>query len=140
MEPEIFSDKNVKPTDDLVFSVIGDKELLWKQLFSHLHDHYKEVIPEWNYYKDGKSWLLKTQRKKKTIFWIKVEHNTFRVAFWFGDKAEELILNSTLPERIKTEFKEGKRYGKIRGIPVEMEDATDLENVKKLIEVKLAMK
>ena len=40
MAPIILSDKMLKPDDQLIFSIIGDTELLRKQMFSYLFDHY----------------------------------------------------------------------------------------------------
>ena len=47
-------------------------------------------------------------RKKKTLFWIGILQDTFRITFYFGDKAEPLIENSDLPATMKEDFKNGK--------------------------------
>lgn len=131
------TDKSIKPTDELVFSIIGNKELLWKQTLSYLYDNNKDISEVWKYYNDGKSWLFRTLKKKKTIFWIRILEDTFRIAFWFGDKEEPVIEQSDLPESIKSGFKNAKRFNKARCIYIDMEDSKDLENVRKLIDLKL---
>ena len=136
MEPRVFADETVTPNDELVFSIIGDKELLWKQTLSYLYDNNKDFTAVWKYYKDGKSWLFRTLIKKKTIFWIRILEDTFRIAFWFADKLEPEILNSDLPESIKTEYKNAKRFNKSRCIYIDMKDSEDHQNVKKLIDLK----
>ena len=137
MENNPLNDKTVKPNDEIIFSIIGDKELLWNQTFAYLYDHNKDISGDWKFYNDGKSWLFKAAKKKKTIFWIQILADTFRIAFWFGDKVEPPILESDLPESMKTDFLNAKRYGKIRSIYIDMKDANDLQNVKKLIDIKL---
>ncbi|MBN2610215.1 MAG: hypothetical protein JXB00_01525 [Bacteroidales bacterium] len=45
---EIFlNDKSVFPDDELVFSIIGDKELLWKQAFTCLFGNHKDITVQW---------------------------------------------------------------------------------------------
>ena len=137
MEPKSLTDESVKPNDDLIFSIIGEKELLWKQTMSYLYDNNNDISEVWRYYKDGKSWLFRTLKKKKTIFWIRILNDTFRVAFWFADKLEPIILQSDLPESIKSEYKNAKRFNKSRCIYIDMRGSGDFQNVKKLIDLKV---
>jgi hypothetical protein len=141
-EEEIFklSDKNVIPTDDYIFSIIGEKKTLWIALMSWLAENYRDASGSWNFYNDGKQWVYKMTRKKKTIFWISLLKYTFKVTFYFGDKAEPLIESSDLHPSIKDAFKTGHRYGKIRAITIKMMDVADVESVKKVVAIKMKMK
>ena len=140
METIILIDKSVTPTEDLVFSIIGDKRILWQQIINYLHDNYSDITEVWKFYNDGKSWLFRTLKKGKTIFWIRVLQDTFRIAFYFGNKAEPIIEQSDLPESIKIDFRNAKRFNTIRGISIEMNDEDDAVNAIKLIELKLKTK
>jgi hypothetical protein len=140
MEPIVLTDQSVKPTNEIVFSIIGDKSALWQKTMSYLYDNYSEISEEWKYYNDGKSWLFRVLKKKKTLFWIRVLKDTFRVGFWFGDKAETFIEQSDLSESIKNDFRNAKRFKIGRGISIIMSDYNDVENVIKLIEIKLKVK
>jgi hypothetical protein len=64
------------------------------------YDNNKEISEEWNYSNCGKEWFFRTLKKKKTLFRIKILKDTFRVAFWFGDKAEPFMEQSDLPARV----------------------------------------
>jgi hypothetical protein len=140
MEPIVLTDKSVRPNDEIVFSIIGEKQFQWQQIITYLKDNHKDISEEWNFYNDGKSWLFRTLKKKKTIFWIGVLKDTFRVTFWFGDKAESIIEQSDLPESIKNDFKNAKKYNLVRSLSIIMLYPEDFENVKKLMEIKLKMK
>ncbi len=140
METVVLNDQSGLPNDELIFSMIGDKELLWKQIFAYLYDNSKDITEEWKYYKDGGSWLFRTLKKKKTIFWIRVLKDTFKIGFWFADKFEPMILQSNLPDGIKVGYQNAKRFGKSRCINIEMADSNDFETVKKLIDLKLKAK
>ena len=140
MEPIVLTDPNVQPTDELIFSIIGENSAYWEQLVDYLYDNHFNVTEEWRFYNDGKSWLYKAVRKKQTLYWIGVIKDTFRVSFWFGDKAEPIIEASTLPESIKEGFRNAKRYGQLRAISIEVRSDDDYANVIQLVELKAKMK
>jgi hypothetical protein len=136
----VLSDKQIIPTDEYIFSIIGDKKILWQSIMNHVSESYKDISGSWNYYNDGKQWLFKLVQKKKTVFWIGVLNDTFRVTFYFGDKAETLIDASDLSQNIKDDFKNGRRYGKIRAISLKISDFSDVESVKQLAAIKMKIK
>ena len=136
----MFSDPENKPDETKIFSIIGGKKVLWQDLMNYIKVSYPEASGEWNYYKDGKQWLLKTVLRKTTIFWCVILDDTFRITFYFGDKAEPLILASSIPDEIKEQYINGKRYGKIRAISLKIKNNSDIEVVKTIIPVKVRMK
>ena len=113
---------------------------LWEALFDYLDREQPEISREWRYYKDGKSWLLKATLKKKTIFWLSLLPGGFRTTFYFGDKAEADVAESALPDKMKKEFREGKHYGRIRGLTIEFAAPEDVEAAKELIAIRKRMK
>ena len=68
------------------------------------------------------------------------DEDTFRITFYFGDKAEPVLEASDLPQRIKSEFKTAKKYGAIRAVSTVMRDLSDVEIVKKLVSIKTKLK
>ncbi len=141
-EEEIFklADKDVIPEDDFIFSIIGEKKTLWLTLMAWVSENYKGSSGGWNYYNDGKQWIFKMVYKKKTLFWSSLLKGTFRVTFYFGDKAEPFIEASNLNTKIKEDFKTGPRFGKIRGITIKVKDTVDIESIKILTDIKAKMK
>jgi hypothetical protein len=144
MEQNVLSDPLTEPNEEILFSIIGNKIDLWQKIMSCLHQNHPDISEVWRYYNDGKSWLFRILKKKTTIFWINVLSNTFRVAFYFSDKAELLIEQSNLPDEMKSNFKNAKKMkmgkGAIRSIVIDMKDSADVDNVIKLSELKLKMK
>lgn len=138
MGEAILNNKSVKPNDDILFSIIGDTELLWKQTFSYLFDNRKDISVNWKYSDCGKYWVCVVLKKKETIFRLHIlKMNSFSVAFPFGDKLEPIILQSKLPDNIKSDFVNAKKYNSTRYISIEVEDSKDVENIKKLIDIKI---
>jgi hypothetical protein len=140
MENPILNDKNQFPTEEIIFSHLGKCTNLWIDLFSYIHQTYPDFAEEWRYYLDGKSWLLKVTRKKKTICWISILKNAFRMTCYFGDKAEKTIIESKLSDEYKKKFKEGKKYGKIRGLTIVFSEKADLEAAKIMLTIKEKLK
>jgi hypothetical protein len=132
----LLADKEIYPTDELIFSIIGDKEHLWKSIIDHMNNSYKDSVGQWNFYNDGKRWLYKMVHKKKTIFWAGILNDTFRITFYLGNKVEPVIGNSDLPQSIKEDFRTAKRYGLIRPVSFIINDKTDVDNVLKMIDIK----
>lgn len=139
MEPIILTDPNVQPTDELISLIIGEKTVYWQQILRYLRDNHSDITEVWRFYNDGKCWLYRTLRKTKTIYWAGILKDTFRITFYLSDKAESLIEESALSENIKEEFWNTKG-SKFRAVTVVMHAAEDLENVLKLIEIKLKIK
>ena len=136
----LFSDPDIKPDEKLVFAKIGSKKKLWQALMSYMSDNYKESEGAWNYYNDGKRWLFRMVLKKKTIFWATVLEDAFRITFYFGGKAEPVIVASDLPDNAKQQFLTGPRYGKIRAVTTPVNEIEDVRTVEKLVAIKVKMK
>lgn len=134
------TDPNVQPTEELIFSIIGENSVYWEKMVDYLYENHFDITEEWRFYNDGKSWLYRSLRKKKTIYWIGVQKDTFRVSFWLGEKAEPIIEASDLPESIKEVYRNAKRFKIGRCITIEMRTPEDFNHVVKLIEIKVKLK
>ena len=140
MEPPILTNKNEFPTEEIIFSHIGKSKVLWQSVFEFIHADLPDLTEEWRYYNDGKSWLLKVVKKTKTVYWISLLKNSFRMTFYFTDKAEQLILDSSISDELKEQFKNGKHYNKIRGLTINFKYKKDVDYAKVLIALKLSLK
>ena len=134
------TDKNIIPTEELIFSLIGHNAVFWQRIMKYATDNYTEISSSWNYYNDGKQWLFKLVQKKKTVFWAALLNDTFRVTFWFGDKAEPYIEEAILPPAIKDEFRSARKYGAVRPISIVVREQSDADNVITLISIKHSIK
>ena len=136
MEKPCLNDKDEYPNDEVLRRYLGKVKNTWDSFADLLDESYPSFSREWRYYKDGKNWLYKITKKKKTICWVSIYNNKFKTTFYFPDKAEELITASKLKKAYIDQFIHGKKYGKIRGVTVEIKKSTDLNSIKTLIEIK----
>ena len=135
MEKIILADPNVFPSSEILSKALGSKINLYDKTLEYVKIEIPESNPEWNYYKDGKSWLLKILQSKKTLCWIFVYEKGLKATFYINGKYEYYIIESNLPEKLKKEYLETKEK-KIRGISVDIEREEDLGIFKELLEIK----
>ena len=140
MEPRVLTDKNQYPTEEIIFSHIGKVKTLWISVFDFIKTDHPDMSTEWRYYNDGGSWLMKVTRKTKTICWISVIKNAFRMTFYLSTKAEQAVMKSSIPDDFKKQYKEGMKTKKINGLTIVFKNKKDFETAKELIAVKLSVK
>jgi len=140
MEKPCLNDKDVFPDDEVLSRCLGKAKATWDAFVAVLGESDPAISGEWRYYMDGKSWLYKVTKKKKTVCWVSVWVHAFKVTFYFPDRAEEPITASKLKAEYIDQFLHGKRYGKIRGVTVVAKRPTDLKTIRTLIDIKQQLK
>jgi len=134
------NNKDEYPTDAVLARCLGDARIGWDAFMEMLKNEYPQISHEWRYYNDGKSWLFKVTKKKKTVCWVGVFDKLFRTTFYFTEKAAELISGSKLSEKYKDQFVNGKSFGKLKAVSIEIKKAADLEMTRILIGIKEQLK
>lgn len=140
MEKPILNDKEEYPDDKVLTKHLGKVKNTWDIFNQFIKEDYPLFAGEWRYYNDGKSWLFKVTKKKKTVCWVSVYSNMFKTTFYFPDRAEDLITQSELAQEYIDAFLYGKKYGKIKGVTVSIREPADLEATKILIIIKEQLK
>lgn len=136
MPQQLLHDPDVFPSDEVIYAHLSKARGLWKQVMERLSEVCPGAESQWRYYVDGKSWLMKVTFRKKTLCWISVDAGSFRMTFYFGDKATSLIADSDIPAELKGQFATGRRVGKIRGITVRVRRKADVQTACSLMELK----
>ena len=137
MSASVFYDKNVKQDEKALLKAIGKTAGHWKKIKSHLENEYGELIEEWKYYGQKTGWLLKTLKKKRNLFFCIPLKGSFQITFVFGDKAVRAVQSSDLPEVIKMELMNARKYAEGRGLRIDVKSAKDVKNIQKLVEIKV---
>lgn len=136
----IVSDPLTEPTDEIISQFLGEKMTWWHTIIDGTIKNYPNVTGVWRYYNDGKQWLFRLLQKKNTIFWLNLFEESFRITFYYTDKAESLLEKSGIPGEVLEQFKSGKYYNKIRGITTKISSDRDVDTVLKLIAIKLQIR
>jgi len=134
----IFCDKSIVPQDPDLVENLGNSYILWKQIHAYVLSKYPKGLTEWNYPGKKYGWILRIKDKKRAIIYFLPRDQYFKVAFVFGQKATDCVLNSDISADIKTELEQATKYAEGRGIRIDVKNDLILPDIKRLVEIKLA--
>jgi len=138
---QLLRDAEITPTMDVLENIVG-KEIfsVYEKIYKTITSSEFELNPEWNFYKDGKAWLCKVSYKKKTVFWLSVWDTGIKTGFYFTEKTRSGVLNLAINDEIKQRFESVKLIGKLIPLTLVVENEAQLDDLKKLIVYKKALK
>ena len=134
----VFMDKSIKPTADDLPQVLDKTYSLWKLIHDIVLEKYPDGFCEWNFPGKKYGWSYRIKDKRRAIIYFLPREGYFKVAFVFGQKAYDVIMESEIADEIKNELSLARKYAEGRGIGIEMKDDTKDGDIKKLIDIKLA--
>ncbi len=137
MSASIYSEKLVEPDDKMLTHDLAETKNYLDRIAEFIESGYGDFKPEWKFYNKKSGWILKMFTNKRNVLFVVPCEKHFRIAFTFGDKACELIFNSKLPDSIKKDLIEAKKYAEGRTIQIEVKTENDLDNILEMIRIKL---
>jgi len=137
MDKSIFTEKAHIPLEEDLSQAIGKTYEMWKIIRMYVIEKYPNALEEWNFPGDKYGWSFRIKDKKRTIIYFLPRDGFFKVAFVFGQKATDLILNSPIDKNIKEELMAARIYAEGRGIRINIENEKIVGDIKKLVEIKL---
>ena len=137
MEISIFTDKSIEPGENDLRETLGDLYHLWDEIKNFVLGLYPSAVMEWNYPGKKYGWSYRLKDKKRAIIYLLPRDKYFKVAFVFGQKTTNEIMGSEISDDIKTELANARVYAEGRGIRIEIKDTRVLDDVKKLVVMKL---
>ena len=137
-DSSIFTEKGLIPTDQDLIENLGTTYALWHQLQEFVLERYPKGLKEWNYPGKKYGYSYRIKDKKRAILYFLPRKNHFMVAFVFGQKATDLIMESDIALEIKTELIKARKYAEGRGIRIEVKNDFNIPDIKKLVKIKLA--
>jgi len=138
MEIQLFKDPTVKPENNNLKEVLGKNYLHYKEFMERITA--KNLLPEWNYYNDGKSWSCKVLNKKKNLCWLSIWNMGFKLTFYFTEKTIAGVNELEISEEIKKKTKENKNARKFIPIIVLINSKKAMNDGIKLLEYKITLK
>jgi hypothetical protein len=138
MDKNIFTDKKIPPDDNGLISVLGNTYAIWQTIKDYVHLKYPKALDEWHYPGEKYGWGFRIKDKKRAIIYLLPREDFFKVALVFGQKATDIILKSQVSSWIKKELESARVYAEGRGIRLEVKDDTIIDDIKTLIDIKIA--
>ncbi len=134
----IFSNKAIQPNDMDLAANLGTTYRLWIQIREFVYQKYPNGSEDWNFPGKNYGWSFRIKDKKRAILYFLPRYNYFKVAFVFGQKALDYIIETNISESIKKDLLAAKKYVEGRGVRIDVKDETIIPDIQKLIEIKLA--
>lgn len=140
METMLLRDKQIFPEDKVLIAALGDSYPAYAGLMKSVTGDEYGLLPQWNYYNDGKAWLCKSVFKKKTVFWLSVWEEYFKVSFYFTEKHCIGIEGLNIDPEIKQSFKSANHIGKLIPLSISVRSSAQLPDLFRIIEYKKSLK
>lgn len=140
METLLLREKEVYPNKEVLEKALGESYLAFNELLGTISNEKYALVPDWRYYKDGKSWLCKVSYKKKTVCWISVWNEFFKVGFYFTEKTRLGINELNIDNKIKEDFSQSKNIGKLIPLVINVLRKEQIDDVLRIMEYKKKLK
>jgi len=138
MSENTFKIKDEPPGEEIIKKTLDEKYLVLDAIRHFIRENIGETNEEWKYYGVKNGWVLKTYLKKRNLFFIAIYDDHFRISFIFGDKAVNSIMKSNVTDETKKSLKEARKYAEGRGLSFEVYDNKHLDDIQKLIKIKVS--
>ncbi|MBN2383519.1 DUF3788 family protein [bacterium] len=137
---QLLRDQDEYPTGPFLDKALGNSYPVFEMFMTRIQGPDYRLTPEWRYYRDGKAWLCKISRLKKTIVWLSVWPGFFKTSLYFTEKTGTGIQDLDIDETIKNDFKKSKRIGKLVAFTMEINNQCQLHDLFQVIGYKLNQK
>ena len=138
MEQLILKDGTVFPDMEVLKCALKGSFTIYEEFLVMLTE--SGITPEWNFYKDGGSWLCKMLLKKKNLGWIAVFDGYFSITFYFLERHLEAIAELEISEQIKEDFCRMKPVGKLLPMRIIAADSMAIKDIATVIQLKKGLK
>jgi hypothetical protein len=134
----LLREQEIFPSKEVLKNVLGEVIYsVFEELKTRLTSDEFALTFDWNYYRDGKAWLCKVCRKKKTVLWLSVWDGFFKASFYFTEKHLESIAALDISEEIKEEFCRTKPVGKLLPLLINVNKHEQLTDLLKIVKYKI---
>ena len=130
------NDPSVYPKDEILKAVLGRSYSAYCKLLKLYDDN--DMTHEWRYYNDGKAWLCKVQKKKKTIVWMSAWKGYMQATVYIAEKHINGIYDLNIRDELKDKIRKWKNVGKSKSCIFEIRNIKILRDIEKVMLYKIA--
>lgn len=104
------ADESTFPNEDVLKKVLGRSYNAYLELLKLYANN--DLVYEWRYYTDGKAWLCKVQKKKRTIVWMSAWKGFMQATVYFPERYIKDIFKLNIADETKNRIIKTKNVGK----------------------------
>lgn len=131
-------DENVYPDIQILKEILGKSFEAYQNLLKLFDENNLEY--KWRYYKDGKAWLCKVQKKGRTIVWMSAWKGYMQVTIYFPERYIKEIYSLDISEGIKAKIRQTKNIGKSKPCIFEVRNNEVFNDFNKIMQFKIKAK
>ena len=131
------TDENIFPDESVLKKILGRSYNAYLALLN-LYGNY-ELVYEWRYYKDGKAWLCKVQKKKKTIVWMSAWKGFMQATIYFPERYIDDIFQLGITDKTKNRIMATKNVGRSKPCIFEIRNINAVKELEKGMKFKIIM-
>jgi hypothetical protein len=100
----------------------------------------QNLSAEWRYYHDGKAWLLKVQKKQKTLVWMSAWKGFISATIYLPLKHLDRFSELDIDDSIKEKVEQSKDIMKSKPCTFEISEVGILDDFEKVLKLKMELK
>jgi len=136
VERPLLNDRDVYPDEGVLAKHLGRAKAAWDGFTAAVAERYPDAALEWRYYNDGKAWLCKFTRKKKTVCWISIWDQHFRTSFYFTPRHDEGVEALPIDPGLKAAYRGHAPFGTMKPLTIKVSTKKALGDVFTVAEFK----
>jgi hypothetical protein len=137
MGVHLLKDPEVFPSEEVLEKALGETYPVFEEFMKSAESDEFKLSPEWRYYNDGKAWLCKIVFKKKTVIWLSVWSDCFKVALYFTEKSGGGIAELEISDSIIEAYLKHAPIGKLKPVVFEVRKKSQLPDIYTLLTYKI---
>jgi hypothetical protein len=131
-------DETIFPDEAILAGILGDSFPAYQALINLFDEN--QLTHGWRYYKDGKAWLNKVQKKDKTIVWMSAWKGCAHATIYFPEKIMDSVYALDFSEDRKQKIRDTKNTGKSKACTFEIKTTDVLDDFNTLMQFKIKLK
>lgn len=135
---QLLTDPERTPTAEHLKAEFGALYPIYAELIDTIEADGFCLAAEWRFYKDGKAWLCKISRKKKTVVWMSAWRNCLRLGFYFTARKGMGIPELDIDPVLKASYAAAKPIGKLKPLVVDLKEFEQLSDLYTLLRYKIS--
>lgn len=140
MDTQILKDPDIEPSEANLQQAFGAIYPVFSEFIETIESPEYGLASEWRFYKDGKAWLCKITRGKKTVVWLSAWSGFFRLGFYFTEKTGAGISALEISDDLKSNYETNDPVGRLKPLIVDVRDRAGLDDALCLVNYKSKIK
>lgn len=132
------TDEKTYPDEAVLKAILGKSYTAYTLLIELFNSH--EMVHEWRYYRDGKAWLCKVQKKKRTIVWMSAWKGYMKATVYIPQKYLRQIYKLDISGKSKDKIRLTKNVGKSKPCIFEIINKKVIKDFEKVMLFKIDCK